>query len=124
MVVRPVLTSDEVLASVEQKQAGAATGAVAVEMEAGPLARWTIARSVQFVHLRVVLDPVASALPATPLPTDEHGHTPPHALLWHALTHPREWPALWGLMHQARTARRTMAVVIAALTRPGGPLAP
>ncbi len=124
MVVGPVLTSAEVLASVEQKRAGAAAGAVAVEMEGGPLARWAVAQSVPFVHLRVVLDPLASALPATPLPADEHGDAPPHALLWYALTHPREWPALWALMRQAHTARQAMTDVIAALTRPGGPLDP
>jgi len=124
LVVGPVLTSDKVLASREQKRAGAAMGAVAVEMEAGPLARWAVARSVRFVHLRVVLDPIASALPATRLPTDEHGDAPTRVLLLHALTHPREWPALWNLVWQARAARRAMAGVITVLTRPGGPLAP
>jgi len=124
MVVGPVHTSDKVLASVEQKRTGAATGAVAVEMEAGPLARWAVVRGVPFVHLRVVLDPLVSPLPRTRLPTDEHGHAPTHALLLHALTHPREWPALWVLIQHARAARRTMADVITALTRPGGLLAP
>ena len=124
VVIGPVLSSGRVLASVEEKRDGAATGAVAVEMEAGPLARWAAARGVRFVHLRVVLDPLTSALPKTRLPTDEHGHAPLHMLLLHALTHPHEWPALWNLIRQARTARRTMADVITALTRPGGPLAP
>jgi purine-nucleoside phosphorylase len=124
LLVGPTLTSAQVLASSEQKRAGAATGAVAVEMEAGPLARWAVARSVPFVHLRVVLDPLVSPLPPTRLPTDEHGRAPRRALLVHALTHPREWPALWNLMRQARVARRTMVDVIRALTHPGGPLAP
>jgi len=124
LAVGPMLTSDKVLASVEQKRDGAATGAVAVEMEAGPLARWAIARSASFVHLRVVLDPLVSPLPPTRLPTDEHGRAPKRALLVHALTHPREWPALWNLIRQARAARRTMGNVITALTRPDGPLAP
>ncbi len=122
MVVGPVLTSDYVLSSVEQKQSGAATGAVAVEMEAGPLARWAIGRSLPFVHLRVVLDPLESALPRTELPTDDHGYTQKGALLSHALTHPREWPALWRLSRQIRAARRVMTEVIGALARPGGSL--
>jgi nucleoside phosphorylase len=124
MVVGPVLTSGHVLSSVEQKRAGAASGAVAVEMEAGPLARWASGRSLPFVHLRVVLDPVESALPSTELPTDEHGYAQRGALLSHTLTHPGEWPSLWRLFRQIRTARRVMTDVIRALARPGGPLGP
>jgi hypothetical protein len=124
MVVGPALTSDHVLSSVEQKRAGAASGAVAVEMEAGPLAQWASGRSLPFVHVRVVLDPVESALPATELPTDEHGYAQRGALLSHALTHPGEWPSLWRLFRQIRVARRVMTDVIGALARPGGPLAP
>lgn len=122
IIVGPVLTSDHVLSSVEQKQSGAATGAVAVEMEAGPLARWAAGRSLPFVHLRVVLDPLQSALPPTALPTDDHGYAKKGTLLSHALTHPREWPALWRLSSQIRTARRVMTDVIGALAQPGGPL--
>ena len=124
MVVGPALTSYHVLSSVEQKQAGAASGAVAVEMEAGPLAQWATDRSLPFVHLRVVLDPVESALPATELPTDDHGYTQRGAILTHVLTHPGEWPALWRLFSQIRIARRVMTDVIGALVRPGGPLSP
>jgi nucleoside phosphorylase len=94
MVVGSALTSDHVLSSVEQKRAAAASGAVAVEMEAGPLAQWATGRSLPFVHLRVVLD------------------------------HPGEWPSPWRLFRQIRTARRVMTVVIRALVRPGGPLGP
>ena len=122
LVVGPVLTSDRVLASVADKQAGAAMGAVGVEMEAGPLARWAAAHSVPFFHLRVVLDPVASALPKTRLPTDRQGRRPAHVLLWHALTHPRQWPAFWRLFRQVDTTQKTMTRVIAALAGPGNPL--
>ena len=124
LLVGPALTSSQVLASSEQKRAGATTGAVAVEMEAGPLARWAVARSVRFVHLRVVLDPLTSPLPVIDLPTDTHGSVPPLKMLLHVLTHPSELPALCRLMRQAGVARRAMADVIAALVRPGGPLAP
>jgi len=124
LLVGPVLTSAQVLTSSEQKRAGAATGAGAVEMEAGPLARWATAQTVCFVHLRVVLDPLTSPLPGIDLPTDAHGNVPPLKMLLHVLTHPPELPALWRLMRQASAARRTMADVITALARPGGPLAP
>jgi hypothetical protein len=117
-----VLTSDRVLASVADKRAGAAMGAVAVEMEAGPLARWAAAHSVPFFHLRVVLDPAASALPKTRLPTDDQGRRPARVLLWHALTHPCQWPAFWRLFQQASTTQKAMTRVIAALAGPGNPL--
>jgi hypothetical protein len=122
MIVGPALTSDVVLSSVEQKQSGATAGAVAVEMEAGPLAYWAIGRSLPFVHLRVVLDPLESALPPTEFPTDDHGYARKWTLLSHVFTHPREWPALWRLSSQMRTARRVMTQVIRSLARPGGPL--
>jgi nucleoside phosphorylase len=122
LVVGPVLTSDRVLASVADKRAGAAMGAVAVEMEAGPLARWAAAHSVPFFHLRVVLDPVASVLPKTRLPTDKQRRRPAHVLLWHALTHPCQWSVFWRLFQQVGTTQRTMTRVIAALAEPGNPL--
>ena len=122
LVVGPVLTSDRVLASVGDKQAGAAMGAVAVEMEAGPLARWAAAHGVPFFHLRVVLDPAALALPKTRLPTDKPGRRPAHVLLWHALTHPCQWPAFWRLFQQVGTTQKAMTRVIAALAGPGNPL--
>jgi hypothetical protein len=72
--------------------------------------------------LRVVLDPAASALPKTRLPIDKQGRRPVHVLLWHALTHPRQWPAFWRLFRQVSTTQKTMTRVIAALAGPGNPL--
>lgn len=124
LLVGPVLTSARVLATSEQKQAGAATGAVAVEMEAGPLARWATARAVRFVHLRVVLDPLTSPLPEVDTPSDAHGNILPLKMLLYVLTHPSEFLALCRLMWQANAARRTMTDVITVLARPGGLLTP
>jgi hypothetical protein len=120
--VGPVLTSDRVLSTVEDKEAGAALGAVAVEMEAGPLARWAAARGVPFVHLRIVLDPYNSALPSARLPTDDHARASTGTLLRYVLVHPGQWPALWRLIGQVRMAQGVMRQTIAALSRPGGPL--
>jgi nucleoside phosphorylase len=117
----PMLSSHDVLRSEAQKRAAAATGALAVEMEAGPLACWAVGRPLPFVHVRVVLDPLGSALPSRDLPTNASDHPQKRAILVHALNHPREWPALWRLFRQARTARRVMSDVVAALSRPGGP---
>jgi hypothetical protein len=124
LVVGPVLTSSRVLVSLEQKRRGAASGALAVEMEAGPLAHWAMLRGLPFVHLRVVLDPLESALPSTDLPAGEHGYSQKKVLFLHALAHWREWPALWRLSWQMQAARGVMAEVIRVLARPGGLLSP
>ena len=123
LAVGPVLTSDRVLATVADKQAGAGTGAVAVEMEAGPLARWAAARGTPFVHLRVVLDPLRSALPSERLHGDEEDGDGEWAFFARALLHPRDWGAVWRLVRQVRLARRAMTRTIAGLAGPGGPLA-
>jgi nucleoside phosphorylase len=121
-VVAPVLTSPRVLARAAEKQAAAAVGAAAVEMEAAPLAHWAAAQGVPFCHLRVVLDPATSDLP----PEELHGE---NALgdenggyAWHALWRPDTWTAVWRLLWHARLARRAMAALGAALIGPGGPL--
>jgi hypothetical protein len=122
IIVGPVLTSDDVLRSVAQKQAAAATGAVAVEMEAGSLVCWTRSRSLPFVHLRVVLDPLGSALPSTDLPTDVRGYARMVAVACYAVARPRQCSALWRLFRHINVARRVMSDMIALLSRPGGPL--
>lgn len=53
---------DHVLHSGE-KRALAADGVSAVDMEAGPLARWAADRGIPFLELRVVLDPAGTDVP-------------------------------------------------------------
>jgi nucleoside phosphorylase len=109
LLVGPVLTSPRVLFTVADKRAGAETGAIAVEMEAGPLARWAAEHDVPFVHLRVVLDPYNSALPGK-RPKDSRLR-----LLWYYVTHPIQWFRVWSLIRHAPQAMHTMTEVIAAL---------
>jgi hypothetical protein len=59
----PVLTAGHVVAGPEAKRSAATCGALAVEMEAYPLADWAARHEVPFVHGRVILDPVDYALP-------------------------------------------------------------
>ena len=59
----PALTADHVIAAPAAKRAAAACGALAVGMEAYPLAAWAAQRGVPFVHGRVILDTVEDALP-------------------------------------------------------------
>jgi len=60
----PVLTADHVVAAPAAKRAAAACGALAVEMEAYPLAAWAAQHEAPFVHGRVILDTADDALPA------------------------------------------------------------
>jgi hypothetical protein len=48
---------------VEEKRAAAATGAVAVDMESGPLSRLAAGRGLLFAAVRVVLDGPEDRLP-------------------------------------------------------------
>ena len=56
-----VLTTERVLYDSAEKPAS--DKFIAVEMEAGPLAEWAAINETEFVHLRVVLDPLESSLP-------------------------------------------------------------
>jgi hypothetical protein len=129
LVVAPALTSARVLAHAVDKHAAAATGAAAVEMEAAPLAKWAVERDVPFRHLRVVLDPLASNLPAASRPRtgeelhnegDDGGGTGRYVR--RALWHPRTWPAVWRLQRQIRVASRVLTSLGAVLTSLDGPL--
>ncbi|MBN1640381.1 MAG: hypothetical protein JXA09_04025 [Anaerolineae bacterium] len=123
LVVGPVLTSPVVLATAAHKRAAARTGAVAVEMEAGPLAAWAAAHGAPFVHLRVVLDPAPSDLPTHELRRGRKGAGQEgDALLRRALLRPRAWPAVWRLLRQVRVAGRAIATLAAAAVAPDGPL--
>ena len=123
LIIGPVLTSDHLLASVDQKKTAAAGGAVAVEMEEGPLARWAAERRVPFVHLRVVLDPLCSPLPPISRPAHASARVTRGDLVRHALDHPREWQSLWRLMRQGRKAGQMLTDVITLLATAGGLLA-
>ena len=69
----PVLTADHVVAAPAAKRSAAACGALAVEMEAYPLAAWAAQHAVPFVHGRVILDTVEDALPALDGVLDGYG---------------------------------------------------
>ncbi len=59
----PVLWSPHLLLTPEEKAAAAATGAVAVDMESGPLFTIAAGRGLPFAALRVVLDGPGDRLP-------------------------------------------------------------
>ncbi len=60
----PVLWSPRLLLVPEEKASAAATGAVAVDMESGPLLRLAAGRGLPFASIRAVLDGPGDRLPA------------------------------------------------------------
>jgi adenosylhomocysteine nucleosidase len=63
--VGPVVTVDKIIAKSNDKQSlGAATGALACEMESSGVAEVCFRRGVQFLVLRAVSDPVSEDLPS------------------------------------------------------------
>ena len=77
----PMLTTGHVLATPEAKRSAGKSGALAVEMEAYPLAAWAAKHKVPFVHGRVILDTVDEALPELDRVLDGYGQVQIRPLL-------------------------------------------
>jgi nucleoside phosphorylase len=106
--VGPMLTVSRALYTPAEKAAGRDTGALAVEMEAYPLAAWASERGLPFIHARVILDPAAATLPDLRDVLDSYGRTRPAGLLRRLLTHPSEAGALIRFMRQSQAIASTL----------------
>ncbi len=60
-----IRSSDRVVQTKEEKQRLQSEGTIAVDMESGPLSRWSREKRFNFLCLRAVLDPVDRELPFT-----------------------------------------------------------
>jgi nucleoside phosphorylase len=111
-----LFTSTKVLYTPEDKaQQGEVTGAIAVEMESGVHAAFAASRSLPFLVLRVILDPVGMALPVIKgLMTPEGGVRPLKAVS-HVITHPRHLPLLLELKRARATAAQAITKLCHAL---------
>ena len=118
----PVLTADHVVAAPAAKRAAAACGALAVEMEAYPLAAWAAQREVPFVHGRVILDTVDDALPALDGVLDGYGRLQIRPLLGALAGRPALLGEFTHLALRLRGVNRRLAelaeAVVAAMLRP------
>jgi len=104
----PTLTESEPLLGVSAKAwAGGYSGALAVEMEAFPLAEWAERHGVRFYHVRVVLDEVGEPLPDLAGLLGDDGRVLPARLL-RALGRPS---AVWGVLRLALRARAVAPVL-------------
>jgi hypothetical protein len=117
----PVLTADHVVAAPAAKRTAAACGALAVEMEAYPLAAWAAQRAVPFVHGRVILDTVEDALPALDGVLDGYGRPQIRPLLGALAGRPALLGEFTLLALRLRGVNRRLAelaeAVVAALPR-------
>jgi len=62
-VCGPIRSSDRVVQARAEKQQLQTDGAIAVDMESGPLAQWAREKQIRFLCLRAVLDPFDQDLP-------------------------------------------------------------
>lgn len=84
----PVLCVPEPLATPQVKRDAQRSGALAVEMEAYPLATWAVAHSLPFIHARVILDAVDEDLPDLGDALDTRGRVHPKRLARRLLARP------------------------------------
>ena len=98
----PILTVHAALMTPGEKQAALESGALAVEMEAYPLAAWASRHGIPFLHGRVISDTCDETLPDVEM--DTKGRPLPIALLKRLARH----PAMLGEL--ARFGRRIQAL--------------
>jgi nucleoside phosphorylase len=113
--VGDILTVSRALYTPEEKRRATATGALAVEMEAYPIAAWAEAQGLPFIHARVVLDAADERLPDLSHVVDESGR-----LRWLALgRHPSLLLELARLYTRLRRLNPILARLARQLVRPG-----
>ena len=112
-----VAGSDGMVTDVAAKRAlGAATGAVAVDMESHGLAEAAAALGVPFAVLRVVIDPAGRAVPrAATLGMDAEGNARPLRVALALARRPGDLPGLLALGRDNARAMKVLARIGAAL---------
>ena len=93
----PVLTVPSALLSLADKRAARDSGALAVEMEAYPLAQWAAQKGIPFYHVRLILDAWDDPLPDLGPGLDLAGQVRPGPLLAHLARCPAVLAELWRL---------------------------
>ena len=108
--VGPIYGSWNIVSTAAEKRAlRKRTGALAVDMESGSVARVAMEAGVPFIAIRAVADPATHGLPpAALLPLDEKGRPKLLSVFWSILTNPAQIPALIGTGNQTRIALRRL----------------
>jgi adenosylhomocysteine nucleosidase len=105
-----LLGHDSIVASVEDKRRlRDETGAVAVDLESGAVARVASTHGIPFAVLRAICDSAASTLPpAAQAALDSYGGIRVWRLFASIAANPRQLPAVLALAAAAATARRAL----------------
>ncbi len=112
-----VFSADAVLASrAEKQQAWSRTGALAIDLESGAVARTSAAFRLPFAVLRAVCDPAQQDLPAAALlALSGAGRIRLFSVLRSLAVSPGQLPQLLRLGRQAAAARRALRMRVAAV---------
>lgn len=110
-----ILTTQQVLATPEAKQDASQMSALAVEMEAYPLAAWANANDLPFIHARVILDTVHESLPELGDSLDEFGRLRIFPILARIVRHPALISQVWWLALRIRQLNSHLAALAGAL---------
>jgi adenosylhomocysteine nucleosidase len=100
--VGTLLTVPEPLVTPEAKHDAWRRGALAVEMEAYPLAMWAATRELPLYHARVILDAAHEALPDLGDALDAYGRVRPIRLARRLMARPRAAVSLPALARRVR----------------------
>jgi adenosylhomocysteine nucleosidase len=113
-----LLSADCVVAEAAAKAAlFAGTGACAVDLESGAVARVAARHGLPFAVLRAVCDPAGRTLPPAALVAlDAGGAIVPLRVALALLRRPNQLPALLALAHDAAAARRALHARVQAIT--------
>jgi adenosylhomocysteine nucleosidase len=105
-----MLGTDMIVASADAKRMlWQTTGAAAVDLESGAVARVATEHGLPFAALRAICDPAECDLPpAALIALDRHGAIGLARVLWSVLAHPAQFPGLLALAADAAAARRAL----------------
>ena len=115
--VGALLTAPTVLSTPQAKRAAWQCGALAVEMEAYPLAAWAQAHDLPFVHARAILDAAGEAVPDLSGALDPLGRARPGRLARRLLLRPGLAITAARLMWRVRTLEPNLGRVARAVVQ-------
>ena len=111
----PMLTTGHIVAAPEARRAAAESGALAVEMEAYPLAAWAAQHETPFVHGRVILDTAEDALPELDGVLDGYGRLQLRPLLRALARRPALLGEFTRMALRLRAVNRCLAELVGAV---------